>query len=288
LIILPKAVRVIISLLIILPCLAIIASFIANALFNRSVTKEVKALLAKAGGKRQLVIREDLAGLPLCVQKWLEQSNVVGKEKINTVRLKQKGLMRTKEDGPWMTAEAEQYFAVNEPGFVWKAKIKMAPFLCLTGRDKYYKGHGEMLIKVLSLVPVVNARGKEIDQGTMLRYLAEIQWFPTAALSDYIKWEEIDAHSARATMSYGGITASGVFTFNDQGEPVRFIAKRYRDTGGGQYELTDWGGISEEYMEFNGIRIPVKGQVIWKLDTGDFDWYHWEITGVEYNKPSIY
>ena len=50
----------------------------------------------------------------------------------------------------------------------------------------------------------VDAKGKEIDQGALLRYLGEIVWVPSAALSDYITWEEMDSTTARATMSYEG------------------------------------------------------------------------------------
>ena len=282
-----KAARVIISLLIILPVLVIIISSIAGTLFNRTVSKEVKELLDNSGGKKEVVTKADLAGLPPCVQKWLENSQVVGKEKIKTVHLKPKALMRLEPGKPWMPVEAEQYFRVDQPGFIWQARVKMAPLFYLTGRDKYYKGKGQMLIKALSLVNIVNSSGKEIDQGSMLRYLAESIWFPTAALSEYIKWEEIDSHSARATMTYRGTTASGVFTFNEQGEPVKFAAKRYKETRG-TYELTDWGGKnSTEFREFNGIRIPAKGEVFWKLTTGDFNWYHWEITDIQYNEPLV-
>ena len=133
----------------------------------------------------------------------------------------------------------------------------------------------------------MDARGKEIDQGTLLRYLAETMWFPTAALSDYIKWEEIDPTSARATMSYGGVTASGVFMFNGNGDPVNFIAKRYMEVNG-QYILETWSIPLKEYSEFDGIRIPSKGEVVWKLKTGDFSWYRFEITEIEYNRPAVY
>lgn len=284
----PKALLIVLGILVIIILLILTVSFIANIRFNQSVNKEMRDFFSSAQvDKKELVHREDLAGLPRSVQKWLENAGVIGKERIKTVRLKQKGLMRTKPDGPWMPAEAEQYFTVDEPGFIWKAKVKMAPLLYFAGRDRYYKGRGTMNIKLLSLIPVVNSQGKEIDQGTLLRYLAEMQWFPTAALSSYIKWEELDALNARATMSYKGVTASGVFTFNEEGELVDFLAKRYREAGG-KYELTDWGGITKEYREFNGIRIPNKGQVFWKLKTGDFDWYHWEITEIEYNKLMVY
>ena len=283
-----KAIKIIIAILIIVPSLAIMASAIANALLNQRITKEVEELFNNNGDhKKEIIDRADLAGLPACVQKWLENSQVIGKEKIRTVRLKQKGLMRLEKGSAWMPAEAEQYFTIDKPGFVWRAKIKMAPLVYFAGRDKYANGKGHMLIKALSLFPVADAAGKEMDQGTLLRYLAEMQWFPTAALNNYIKWEEIDANSAKATMSYGQVTASGIFRFNGQGELINFTAQRYRDVKG-QYVLTNWGGVTKGYREFNGFRIANKGEVFWELETGVFDWYHWEITDIEYNKPFTY
>lgn len=279
---------IIFNILIILALLIGISSFIANILFKHKVKKEVKKLFdCNPDNKKDVITKADIANLPACVQKWLERSDVIGKERIKTVRLKQKGFMRIKENGPWMQCNAEQYFTIDEPGFVWKAKVKMAPLLYFAGRDQYYEGKGHMLIKVLSLLPVVNSKGNEINQGTLLRYLAETQWFPTAALSNCIKWEEIDSHSARATMSYKGVTASGVFYFNDQRDPAKFVAKRYRELNG-KYELTDWETLTKEYKEFNGIRIPLKTDVIWKLETGDFNWFKCEITEIEYNKPIIF
>ncbi|ADG81472.1 DUF6920 family protein [Thermincola potens] len=64
--------------------------------------------------------------------------------------LKQQGLMRIKEDGPWMQAQAGQYFTVDKPGFIWKARVNMNPFLYFAGMDKYKEGKGHMNIKILS------------------------------------------------------------------------------------------------------------------------------------------
>lgn len=165
----------------------VILSIAGSLLFNWKVTSELKELFKqKRTGKAEIVTEQDLEGLPEPVQKWLKQANIVGREKTFAVRLRQKGLIRTTKKQPWMPAQAEQYFTVDRPGFVWKVKVKVNPFLFLVGRDKYFEGKGNMLIKLLAFVNVVNARGKEIDQGTMLRYLGEIVWFPSAALSDYI------------------------------------------------------------------------------------------------------
>ncbi len=64
-------------------------------------------------------------------------------------------------------------------------------------------------------------------------------------------------------MTHGGVTASGVFTFNREGEAVSFVAQRYGEFNG-QYLLKTWVVNLRDHKEFNGIRIPAAGEVIWK------------------------
>lgn len=264
------------------------ASFVANLMFNQSVKKEVKELFQNNIKDENGVIHEaDLKELPFCVQKWLEHSKVVGKERIKAVRLRQKGVMRTKMGRPWMPVETEQYFTTDEPGFIWKAKMQSTTLITIVGRDRYYEGKGNVLIRLLSLFTITNAGGKEVDQGALLRYLAETVWFPTTALNSYIKWEEIDRNSARATITHRGVTASGVFIFNKKHEVIDFIGERYREAEG-RYTMETWSMPVSDYREFKGIRTPSRGRVVWKLKTGDFTWYRFEVTGVDYNKPIAY
>lgn len=284
-----KIIIIILSFLLMVILLVFIASSIANVVFNQQVDKEVAALF-KAGkdtAGEQIVQEADLEDLPKCVQKWLRYSQVVGKERIKFVRSKQTAMLRTKQSQPWMSANTKSYYTVSQPGFIWQAKIKAVPMMHIAGRDKYYEGSGNMLIKLLSLITVADAAGKEIDQGSLLRYLAETVWFPTAALSSYITWEEIDYNSATATMSYKGVTASGTFIFNQKGEVVNFAAERYMESNG-KYSLETWSAQMSDYKEFSGFRIPTRGEVIWKLDTGDFNWFQFELTEIEYNKPFVY
>lgn len=268
--------------------LLVAASVIGKALFEQNANKKASRLFAGVSiisGEK--IRQEDLAGMPQPVQRWLTNAHVVGTEKIITVRLKQTGIMRTKANGPWMPFQAVQYYRVDKPGFVWEANVKMAPFLHLSGLDHYYDGKGSMNIKLQSLFPVVAANGKEIDQATLLRFLAEMGWFPQAALNSYLKWESIDAKSARATMTYKGVSASGVFTFNEKGDITRFDAKRYKEVNG-RYTLSDWEGVNKTFKEVKGIRIPVKSEIIWKESTGDFNWFQCEIVDVEYNQVGLY
>jgi hypothetical protein len=58
-----------------------------------------------------------------------------------------------------------------------------------------------MLISVMSTVPIANSSGEEIDQGAMMRFLAEIIWLPSGALNNYIQWEYVNDTTAHATMT---------------------------------------------------------------------------------------
>jgi len=261
----------------------------ANTRFNKMTTAESRTILARVAGENTvLVTKEMLASLPPVVQKWLVHSGVVGREKANTVRLKQKGELRTSSTGKWMPFEATQYFTVDEPAFVWTTKVKVLPSVNLTGRDKFENGYGQMTIKLLSLVNIAEAAGDEkTNASTMLRYLAEISWFPSAAISEYIKWEPIDAVSAKAIMSFRGIVVAGVFTFTKDGDMASFSADRYYGTGNAA-TLEKWLVQAETWKEFHGIRIANKNKVTWRLKTGDFNWANIEVTDLEFNRTEIY
>lgn len=228
-------------------------------------------------GKEQVIKEEDLQLLPAVVQKWLRSTGVVGKERITRVRIKQKGKLRTSPEADWKPFTAEQYVNYLKPAFLWQAKIKMAPFLFTYGLDKYLDGQGKMRIRFSVLFKIVNATGSEINQGSLLRYLAEIMWQPGAAISEYIEWEEIDERSARAVMSYRGVSAGGIFTFDQEGRATGFTASRYREQDG-KYSLDEWQVQVSHYQEFENISIPAQGQISWMLPEGEFQWMQLEIT----------
>lgn len=255
--------------------------------FEKKADQEVRQLFKQPTDNQGVISLEMLSGLPAPVHQWLQESGVVGKERVHTVRLRQHGLMRTSPEGRWMSTEAEQYFGVDKPGFVWSAEVRMLPFLPLAGRDKYADGKGNMLIKALSLVPLVNASDAKTDQGTLLRFLGEMCWFPSAALSPYIHWRTIDATHAQATMSYKGVSATAVFAFDEQHRLTSVSANRYMG-GGKDGKLEKWYIPVRNWKEMDGVVIPVKGDVIWRLPAGDFDYYQWEITDIDYNYPVVY
>jgi len=259
-------------------------SAFGNHQFKTMVQKESEDIIPENRYfDTEVITKTDLLNLPEIIQLWLINSGTLGKEVSETIKLKQTGMMRTKPNGKWMPFKATQFFNANDPSFVWSTTVDAMPVITMIGRDKLVNGKGKMLIKLAGLFPVVNvSENEKINSGSMIRYLSEICWFPSAALNDYITWEFIDSNSAKATFTYNNETVSGIFTFTENGELLNFEAKRYYG-GDEDAKLETWLVETQSFKELNGIKIPNKSKVTWQLDDGDFHWLTVEIIEIEYN-----
>jgi hypothetical protein len=152
----------------------------------------------------------------------------------------------------------------------------MNSMLRFVGRDKFVGGKGSMLIKANALVPIVNATGPKLDEGTLQRYLGEMVWFPVVAVSKYVTWEPLDNLSARATMDYMGTSGSGVFYFDDSGNFIRFSAMRYQGNEP-ESKRYEWVLEVDAYANYDGIRIPSNMRATWRLPDGDWTWLKLDI-----------
>ncbi len=249
--------------------------------FGRVVEQDLQALSRSAAANYSL---QAPAALPEPVQRWLRASGALEHPHIRQIHLHQTGRLRLKPENPWLPVAAEQWFSLPEPAFVWHAQVGSGGLLSFEGRDQYQDGRGHMLIKAYSLLPVVDARGPELDQGVLVRFLSEIIWFPQAALAPYLRWEAVDDQHARAFLSFGGVEAGGVFEFDEQGRPVSFEAPRYYEQPGGATLETWHIDIDPEGFQplVDGVSVPTRASVTWKLDSGDFTWYELEVTALEY------
>ncbi len=252
--------------------------------FHADNDRHARALLERAKIGTPTVLRDqDIAHLPVPVQRWLRASHAVGAPRVKTARLRQRGAMRTSPTQAPMHAEALQYFTIDEPGFVWTVDVRMFG-LPVVGRDAYVGGRGRMYITIGGLLPVADATGPRIDQGTALRFLGEIIWFPSAALAPYIRWEAIDDAQAKAHFTFGGVTTSAVFRFDPRGRFIELRADRYYDGK----SLERWVIPATQWQVIRGIEMPTRGGAVWKLASGDFDYYQWEITDVEVNQATLW
>lgn len=253
--------------------------------FGRRVATEARAMWAGAaeplpidGGRR--------AVLPYPVQQYLERA-LGARRAVRTVRLRHGGTFRTRLDGKWVAIRGEQYFAAAPPGFVWWGRVRMSPGVWVDARDRSLGGEGNMLVKAASTFTIADSRGPELDQGALLRLLAEMVWFPSALVDDrYVGWTSLDDHRALATLRVGGREVSGVFEFREDGLPAAFRADRYRDLGGGRGTLTPFVGQPADYREVDGLLVPHRMTAAWEVGGRRIPYAEFLVERIEYDVPA--
>ena len=231
-----------------------------------------------------MITKQMINELPNSVQKWLLNSGIIGKEFIRSVFLQQDLQLKMKpQQKEWYNAKAKQFFTIEPPAFDWSLHLKIKSLIPIVGKDKFENGQGEMRINMFSIIPLVNLKdNSKLNQATLQRFLAEIVWFPSAALSPFISWEQITDTTVKATMSYLGTKGSGTFYFNKNGDFEKFEAMRYKDVEENS-EPKLWTVKTIKTEERNGIRIPVELNADWKLENGNWTWLKLKINEINYN-----
>jgi hypothetical protein len=264
--------------------LLVLGVFFMDNRFTKTIQEERMALFHKAKLVDEKILgNDDISHLPTVIQKWLTSSGVLGKPKVSTVYLTQAVQLKLKpSQTKWKKGIAEQYFTIDPPAFHWDIKTEMNPVLPIVGRDKFEEAKGEMLIKLLAIFPVADAKNnKKTNEASLQRYLAEMVWFPSAVLSPYIKWEAIDDYTAKATMEYKGTIGSGLFHFDQNGLFKKFVCMRYKDAN--DTEATQWIVNAIKNEKRNGVVIPVACEAAWLLDDEKWTWLSLEIKEIEYD-----
>jgi hypothetical protein len=215
-----------------------------------------------------MVSFEVLDQLPLPVARYFRAILTDGQPLVRVARFSQTGKLRTNETkDTWSPFEARQVSTATPPGFVWDAKVRLAPFIHVRVRDAYEAGTASGQVSLLSFIPLGTDRGRpELNAGALHRYLAEAVWYPTALLPRAgLQWTPIDDHKALATLTDQGTSVSLEFRFDaaDQVSGV-YAAGRYRKVGR-RYELTPWEGHFARYEVRDGMRVPLEGEVGWYL-----------------------
>jgi len=251
---------------------------------ERATDALVADLLADADRSRRAVADEDAAGLPDPVGRYLDAALGDDQPYVRTVRLRQRGEFRLGgAESPWKPFDATQHVTVRPPGFVWDAGIEVAPLVPVRVVDSYVHGAGGLRATLLGLVPVADAApGPELDEGELVRYLAEAVWYPTALLpGEGVSWEPIDDRSARATVEHRETAASAVFHFDDEDLITRVTAERPRRRPDGRFEPTPWIGSFADYRERNGVTVPAEAEVAWRLPAGDLPYWRARVSEID-------
>jgi len=233
---------------------------------------------------------KEITGLPEPVQRFFNAVLQDGQAIVAKVAISQHGQFHMNEtEDKWHKFTATQLVTTQRLGFDWDAKIQMIPFVNVFVHDTYLLKEGHLQASILGLFSVAKIHNtSELNQGELLRFLAETVWYPTALLpSQGIVWEAINQHSSRATLTDGKTTASVVFQFDTEGliTSMRAESRCYRVVGDKSIFMP-WVGNFREYEIHNGMRIPLEGEVGWEHPEGVRLYFKGKITKISYEFAS--
>jgi hypothetical protein len=219
--------------------------------------------------------------LPTPVRRYFKAVLKDGQPLVQSARMTQRGVFRLGDK--WKPFDAEETMITHPPEFFWDARIHMYPLLTVRVRDSYAQGRGKMKATMFGIRIVDEHDRRELDAGALHRYLAEAPWVPTALVPrEGLTWTAVDDSHAIATLADGKEEVSVEFTFALTGEILSmFVPNRYFAEKG-SYVPRPWGVTCKRFEERCGMRIPIEGEVYWKINGEIMPYWRGEITDVKY------
>jgi len=258
--------------------LLIVVIFLVAGLFYKS--KELKK--AYQGDVQQglqqicpldnsILTVEDTRDLPLPVQKYLAYTGVIGKEKVQNVRIICDGMFRPDPRKGLVPMVSEQYNFFDKPSRFYYIKLKMFG-IPVVGVHSYKDATASMRIKIASLFQVADAKGEIMNKAETVTIFNDMCLLAPASLIDKrIKWETIDPLTVKATFTNNESTISALLYFNEKGEIVNFVSDdRCLTTTGEEFRQARWSTPVRDYKDFNGVKLASYGEAVWNLPEGDY------------------
>jgi len=238
-----------------------------QAQFDRGVTTGLARVI-----DAPLLTDADLAPLPEPVRRYLQLTGSVGQPRVQHYQLRFRGRIRSAPDSAWMPFDAEQQSFVGRPTrlFHMRARMYGAPV------DVFHRlidGHATMQVKILGVIPMVDARGDEMDRGESVTLFNDMCLLAPGTLIDpAIEWQPVDAHSARARFTHGSHTIAATLFFGDDGLLSNFESDdRSRSSADGKtFTPLRFSTPVRDYRAFGPLSLASYGEARWRLPEGEF------------------
>ena len=255
--------------------------------FRAEYRRRAKTAL-RAPQRDGVVTEGDLAMLPLPVAAYIRRSGALGQPRVANFRARIHGRIRASAQAPWMTFTGEQVSTYGpKPSrlFIMDATLFGVPVDVL---HSYIGPAATMRVKALSLVPIVDAGGPEMDRAETVTLLNDLCLLAPAALIEApIRWQPVDADHVRAIFTNAGHTVTAELVFNQEGDLVDFVSDdRLRSSRDGKtFTRQRWSTPVRDYRTFGSRRVCTNGEGRWHAPApeGDFAYLDFNLDGITYN-----
>ena len=252
--------------------------------FHAQYLRDVAAGLSRSVDA-PLVTETDLAPLPEPVRRYLRMTHAVGQARVHNYRVRFTGRIRSAPDAAWMPLEAEQQSFADQPTrlFLMRARMFGVP---VEAFHRLVDGHATMRVTVADVVPMVNARGEEMDRAETVTLFNDMCILaPGTLVGPGIAWEPMDASTARARFSHRDHTIAATLFFDGDGRLVNFESDdRARSSPDGTLTKQRFSTPLRGYRDFGPLHLAGYGEARWRLpDAAQFTYGEFTMTDVVTN-----
>lgn len=242
---------------------------------EREFRSGAKQLLDKIPQQEKYYSQNQLDGLPPPVKRYFAHVLREGQRHVSSVKVLHDGQFRAGMGSGWAGIKGIEYLTAAEPGFIWKGKTNW-----FTATDSFTAGKGRLVVRLFSIVKILEKRGKKIDEAELMRWIAESIWFPTALLpSAKLRWLPVNDNSAKLEYTNEGQHIAFLVTFSAKDE-IEAIETQRCD-GKGRRRL--WQGKASHYRRHGGMLIPSRLEAVWKLPEGDMPYARFHLQDIRYD-----
>ena len=229
----------------------------------------------------------ELDGLPAPVQRYFHAVLKDGQPFIAAATFELAGRFNMSATGEsWKPFTSTQRAVVHRPGFLWNGRVAMFPGIAAHVHDSYIAGVGTLHAAMLGLFTVARVQGGvEAARGELMRYFAEMAWYPSALLpSQGVRWDAVDDKSANATLVDGPITLTMLFRFDHAGliTSVHADARAASVGKDGVMTMLPWECSIGNYQRRDGMLVPNCGEAAWMRPEGRRPYFIGNLTSMAY------
>ena len=195
--------------------------------------------------------------LPEPVRRWVAFTFPSGPVTVAWADVEMTGRFRRPRTDGFASTTARQVAAVDVPALAFDATTPVAGVLWARAFDAYVDGRMTMRASLLSALTVVDVPSSpELDRVSLRRWLIESPFYPAALLpGGPVRWEPVDGRRARARARLGGVEATLVASFDDDGRLSRLDAEDDGDLDA-PYHGSGEQVVRDDYRLVDGMMVP--------------------------------
>lgn len=272
------------NVVLLVPLVIVIADLRPSSLRSR-FTRDSALLLAaeKSTHTPVLVTEADLAPYPQQLQRYLRRAGVVGKPRVQNVRLTFTAQMRNDAKSPWMESTATQYEFYDPPArlFFMQASRSGVPFDVF---HRYVGTEATFQVRIAGLIPMVNESGPLMTRSETVTLFNDMCLLaPGSLIGAPVTWTVVDDATLRARYSNAGHTIEAVLTFDASGDIQNFVSQDRGKEVNGEQLVTPWDTPVSAYATFDGVRIVSQAEARYEENGEQSAYGRFTITGAEFN-----